>query len=112
LITRAASINRRRVRKQILINKSRKKVSYLPETETRDALILREGSQLEFSSKQIPEIVEAPPAKADFSPLSPKVYRRGSCSIHWGDVLDFYRLWARSTVIISDGAYGLSRRRA
>ncbi|MGA2660699.1 MAG: DNA methyltransferase [Verrucomicrobiota bacterium] len=106
-LTRATSIKRRRAKKQILISKSRKKISYLAATETRDPLIVREGSQLEFSSKQIPEIVETSPTKADFSSLSPKVYRRGSCSIYWGDALDFYRQWARPTVIISDGAYGL-----
>jgi hypothetical protein len=36
-----------------------------------------------------------------------EIFKIGSVSIHKGDVLSFYEQWAKPTVIISDGAYGL-----
>lgn len=89
-------------------NKPRGKVSYVKLAEPDEPAALREGPQLELSSTQIPEEIQSSRAKADSASLSPKVYRRGTCSMYLGDVLDFYRHWARPTVIISDGAYGLA----
>jgi site-specific DNA-methyltransferase (adenine-specific) len=37
-----------------------------------------------------------------------RVFKRGKCRIHLGDVLDLYSTWERPTIIVSDGAYGLN----
>src|SRR5947209_3134699 len=87
--------------------KPRAKVSYLKIAQPDESVVLREGPQLELSSTQIPEEVRSSCTTANSPSLSPKVYHRGGCSIYLGDALDFYRHWARPTVIISDGAYGL-----
>ncbi len=88
-------------------NRPRAKVNYLAHTAPDSPAALREGSQLDFSSIQKPEEIESSKAVPDSFALSPRVYRRGGCSIYLGDVLDFYPRWERPSVIISDGAYGL-----
>jgi site-specific DNA-methyltransferase (adenine-specific) len=88
-------------------NKPRKTISYLAAAESAQPTAVHDGPQLELSSTQTPEEIQSSRADADCASLSRKVYRRGSCSIYLGDVLDLYRHWTQPTVIISDGAYGL-----
>ena len=82
-------------------------MNYRIASAARAPLALREEPQLEFCSVQVPEEIPGSEATDGSGSLSPKVYRRGGCSIYLGDALDLYRHWEAPTTIISDGAYGL-----
>src|SRR5271157_406507 len=87
-----------------VMNKVRRKVDYMMRRAAPAFPALREGPQLEFSSVQVPEEIVRSQAVTESGSLSPKVYRRGGCSIYLGDALDLYRHWEAPTTIISDGA--------
>jgi len=84
----------------------RRKLANYPEPRER-ARFRVEESQLALASVST-EISQDDQAEIAHPEFIRRVFKRERCRIHLGDVLSLYPSWEHPTVIISDGAYGLS----
>lgn len=75
--------------------------------EPEEPLVVREDTQLDFSSTGAPITLTKEGIGSADPALAPMVFRRDEATIHLGDVQGLYPRWPAPTVIISDGAYGL-----